>query len=205
MTHGALGLDVSGIQGDIDWARRSCGFAYIRASKGEMADERFEQNAKGASDAGIYWGAYHELRGDSVSEALRQADRLLKLLDKTEPALSCALWIDDESVIGTRDRNGRLRGALPQSRQFALIETFLERVSAQGRGGMAYMTDAAMSRLYRTDAARLCRWKLWVCAPEKKRPRFGGPWSVWQYTCSANVPGIGSAVSLDYAERELFA
>jgi lysozyme len=57
------GVDVSYYQGEIDWPTvRANGatFAYIKATEGgDVADQRFDRNWQGASDAGLKRGAYH--------------------------------------------------------------------------------------------------------------------------------------------------
>lgn len=57
------GIDVSKYQGTIDWnAARQDGtaFAYIKATEGgDMLDDRFHENWRGAREAGIPRGAYH--------------------------------------------------------------------------------------------------------------------------------------------------
>ena len=62
-TYPRQGIDVSRHQGLIDWptvARQGVDFAYIKASEGgDQRDWRFEENWRGAGEAGIARGAYH--------------------------------------------------------------------------------------------------------------------------------------------------
>ncbi|MCX5789579.1 MAG: GH25 family lysozyme [Elusimicrobia bacterium] len=57
------GIDVSHHQGAIDWSavgREGMVFAYMKASEGaDMKDPRFEENWRGAQQAGLAPGAYH--------------------------------------------------------------------------------------------------------------------------------------------------
>ncbi len=76
------GVDVSHYQGEIDWeALRAQGvrFAFIKATEGSShVDERFAQNADGASAAGVPAGAYHFFSFESPGQT--QAENLLSAL-----------------------------------------------------------------------------------------------------------------------------
>lgn len=71
------GIDVSAIQGGIDWqrvARAGIGVAYIKCTEGlaQAADPRFRANALGSKAAGIATGAYHFCK-PSLSPGMRTA------------------------------------------------------------------------------------------------------------------------------------
>ena len=86
------GIDVSYAQGKINWemaAADGVQFAMIKASQGKLlrdasvgpfADPRFEENIKGAHEAGIQVGVYHYLCAGTVSEALREAQYVIDLV-----------------------------------------------------------------------------------------------------------------------------
>ena len=78
------GIDVSAIQGAIDWpAVRASGieFAYVKASEGAgYTDPRFLRNVQGALEAGLAVGAYTFARPDSKpGDAEREAEYFASL------------------------------------------------------------------------------------------------------------------------------
>src|ERR1051325_7460258 len=57
-----IGIDVSAVQGTIDWSQVSASktFAFVKATKGQCyTDSKFSANMAGASGAGVIVGAYH--------------------------------------------------------------------------------------------------------------------------------------------------
>jgi GH25 family lysozyme M1 (1,4-beta-N-acetylmuramidase) len=79
----AKGLDVSNLQGRIDWAQvQQAGyrFVWIKAGEGDWKDPNFLHNVKAAKAAGLKVGAYHFLRPKpgrtGAKEALYFIDRL---------------------------------------------------------------------------------------------------------------------------------
>ncbi|KAL1659853.1 glycoside hydrolase family 25 protein [Schizophyllum commune] len=67
------GIDVSGYQGTVDWAKaksNSVSFAYIKATEGTtFKSSSFSSQYTGATNAGIIRGAYHFARPDTSSGA----------------------------------------------------------------------------------------------------------------------------------------
>jgi GH25 family lysozyme M1 (1,4-beta-N-acetylmuramidase) len=104
----ARGIDVSYVQGRIDWGRVAASgvqFVYIRAGLGTTLDAAFAENWEGTKAAGIRRGAYQAFNTDLATV---QADVLLKQLtgyavDDLPPALNinpsqALLRVDAEEV-----------------------------------------------------------------------------------------------------------
>lgn len=70
---GIAGMDVSGHQGEVDWARAwadGARFTYVKATEGTtFRNDRFDQQYQGAFDMGMFRGAYHFALPDSSSGA----------------------------------------------------------------------------------------------------------------------------------------
>ena len=74
------GIDVSFYQGEIDWYDVSdeVTFAIIRIGQGtRIIDEQFENNYKGAKDAGVQLGAYLYCDSTDVAGAEAEANQVL--------------------------------------------------------------------------------------------------------------------------------
>ena len=84
-----LGVDVSEYQGDVDWEQvKAAGmdFAMLRIGYRGMTegrlnpDESFERNFTGATDAGLFVGAYFFSQAVTEEEAVEEANYVISLL-----------------------------------------------------------------------------------------------------------------------------
>jgi lysozyme len=100
----AIGVDVSHWQGKIDWLKvRDAGysFAICKATEGStMPDDTFTANITGAKAAGMAVGAYHFCRASNVSEAVREAEYFMSVVDSVGgmDALDIPPILDIETV-----------------------------------------------------------------------------------------------------------
>ncbi|MGX8705623.1 MAG: GH25 family lysozyme [bacterium] len=171
------GVDVSHYQGEIDWptlASQNVSFAYIKATEGSgSADERFTENLRGATEAGLPVGAYHFFSYDSPGAS--QAEHFIK----TVPDLPLPPVIDVE-FYGDYTRNP----ADPQTVRRELwamadrLEAHYCRVPmlyATGRSYLLYIRGTALENLH-----------IWI------RDVYGvpgGDWALWQYSDRGRLKG----------------
>ena len=96
------GIDVSHYQGDIDWKKvKATGmqFAIIRAGYGKYAyqeDPCFEDNIKGAYNAGILVGVYWYSYADTAAEARQEAEACLTVINPYKDKIVLPVFIDHE-------------------------------------------------------------------------------------------------------------
>ena len=94
-TEDLFGIDVSRHQGEIDWSKVKKDFAIIKiTNKGNVVEDKFEQNYKGCIDNNIPVGGYKYVYATTVNEARAEAEGMLKVLNGRK--LPYGIWIDME-------------------------------------------------------------------------------------------------------------
>lgn len=184
------GIDVSNHQGDIDWAAvkgEGLAFAYIKASEGgDFRDKRFEQNWRGAAEAGLHAGAYHFFT--FCKEGAAQADNFLGALAAAGgPMLPPAVDLEFRGNCKRRPTNDELREEL---------RDFVGRVERRvGQPLIYYVTPEFM---WAYADAMPERQEIWIRSVFFKPGKtFGHPWVYWQYASRGSVAGINGPVDLD--------
>ena len=192
------GIDVSGHQDRIDWARVKAdgiSFAYIKATEGVgFVDPKFGAFAAGAEAAGIPHGFYHFARPDThsgttaqtaVRDAQSEADAFLAVAFPQQGQL---LPVLDLEIGGLRPR------LLVQ-----WAKAWLERVTKRAKvRPILYTNPAFWSQMGNTT--QLGSYRLWIASYGLPAPRLPSGWksyTIWQYTSSGRVPGIPGRVDLD--------
>jgi lysozyme len=136
-----------------------------------FVDPAYLSHHQSASAAGLRWGAYHF--GDA-SDAVAQADFFLEILGPAPP-----------SVIALD---------LEQQMTLAQTHTFVTRIhSATGRWPVLYGGDYLKRLLGGTKDPVLANCCLWLADYSENATVAANwqTWTMWQYTGSATVPGIG--------------
>jgi lysozyme len=179
------GIDVSHHQGEIDWsavAEDGVRFAWIKATEGgDWVDPRFEENQRGAAEAGIPWGAYH-----FFTFCRPGAEQAANFLAKVPPRLGELPPAVDLEYGGNCD-------ARPDTASLGVeLEAFMQAVeSATGRRPMIYATG----ELIRDHIALLVGEELWIRAIHHPLGMESPvPAAVWQYSNIGRVAGIQGRV-----------
>lgn len=154
----------SGILGVIHKATEGTGFF----------DPVYASRRAAATQAGLLWGAYHF--GDGT-DGLAQAQYFLK---KVQPDSSILLALDYET-----NPSGPTM-TLDQARAFV---SYVQQIT--GRWPGLYGGDLLRQHAQEDDVLANC-W-LWLAQyePTPVVPSSWATWTLWQYTDSATVPGIG--------------
>ncbi len=193
------GIDVSTHQKDIDWpavAADGIEFAMLRlghrgySEGGLFLDQAFEQNLRGALDAGLDVGVYFFSQAITPEEAEEEADYLLEVLDGQELAFPVAF--DWESIPGDEARTDGLDGETLTRCAVA----FCERVRDAGYRPAVYFNRT--QGYLRYDLRDLTEYDLWL-AEYDAVPDFYYHFDLWQYSHSGRVAGIEGDVDLDLA------
>jgi len=221
-----LGVDVSALQGVIDWARVAAAgvrFAYLRCTIGnepKQNDTRFAINVKGCREAGIYPGAYHfafplatgagNSPADQARRAYVQADTLGSQKGELPPSLDIewppphqwAKWgVTAQSIAGwTRaylTEAERLWGRKPVVYTYPW---FWQSVLA-GTDNIEWAAE------YPLWMARYLSPNDWMPVKDASGPPK--PWThsaIWQFAADGSnvrIPGIGTVVDRDVFLGEL--
>ncbi len=187
------GVDVSAYQADIDWqavASDGIGFAMIRVGwRGNTdgylhEDICFEQNYAGASEAGLPCGVYFFSQATTADEAREEALFTLDLLAGRE--LAYPVVFDYEPTGGHRI------AAIDGATATACARTFCNVIADGGYEPVIYGNRYDLQHL---DTAQLSDVRVWF-AEYAETPSREEPFSLWQYTSSGTVAGIGTPVDL---------
>lgn len=193
----SVGIDVSTYQGTIDWqAVKDAGIDYVivrAAYRGYetgkiVPDDLYEQNIRGAADAGLHVGVYLYSQALSEHEAEEEADYLLSLIEGLP--VDYPVVYDQEEYTADKARTDGLTGE--QATLNALA--FCRRVHEAGYIPMIYTNNDWATTMY--DMERLDHYPVWY-ADYTSTPTLPGGFAMWQYTDSGQVPGITGPVDLN--------
>ena len=193
----SVGVDVSTYQGTVDWAAvKDAGVDYVivrAAYRGYetgkiVPDDLYEQNIRGAVDAGLHVGVYLYSQALSEDEAREEADYLLGLIEGLP--VDYPVVYDQEEYTADLARTDGLTGE--QATLNALA--FCERVYDAGYIPMIYTNNDWAQNMY--DMERLDHYPIWY-ADYTAAPSLTGGFAMWQYTDSGQVPGVTGPVDLN--------
>lgn len=191
------GIDVSKYQGKINWnAVRDEGieYAFIRLGlrgyeSGKLVlDEFYDENMKGANDAGVGAGVYFFTQAVTVGEAQEEAAFVIEHLAGYD--VSCPVVFDVERISGGKGRADQLT----REERTAITIAFCEAVKAAGYTPMIYGNVVCFTQLL--DMTQLNDYEKWYAFYDDYMYM---PYDVscWQYTEKGRVDGISNNVDLN--------
>ena len=188
-----FGIDVSKWNKEIDWEKvKAAGveFAIIRCGyRGSktgalVEDPYFEQNIKGATDAGVRVGIYFFTQAVTPVEAVEEASMVLML--GRQYKISYPLFIDTEGAGG----NGRADG-LDKEMRTAVCKAFCETIENAGYTAGVYASKSWLNN--NLDMQQLSGYSTWL-AQYSSQPTYEGEYDMWQYTSAGKIDGISTLV-----------
>jgi lysozyme len=203
------GIDVSHYQDLIDWTKvKKSGvrFAFIKASEGESyIDPSFEENIKGAVEAGVLPGTYHFFlpRYDPLAQA-RQYVKVLQENAVDAPTLPPCIDLETP---------GLGKSGLNQA-----VRIFMEEIyNLTGRKGIIYVSPGFWNsympvpvlsgfKLLKSEVDWALDYPLWQAQYTSGWPYQIYPWAgwrFWQYTSAGKIAGVTSKVDLDLFQGSL--
>lgn len=183
------GIDVSTLQGEIDWSGVDVDFAMLKATQGRgetrateklriFTDSKFRRNVAAASERGIALGCYHYFTAADADEALYEAEHFCRVIEPYRSKLKLWAAVDVESE--------RWLAGVGKKRLTTVVSAFTEFVRSAGFRPMIY-TNPDFIR-HRFDS--LPDADVWLAHWNVKRPMDVERLKVWQYGLE-NVDGIG--------------
>lgn len=190
------GIDVSSWQGNIDWNRvRASGidFAIIKAGgsdAGFYKDKKFEQNVRGAAEAGVHVGAYYFVGPlcNSAEAGALDAYKFHQIIK--DFTLDYPVYIDFEAPSG-RDKQGNTDAAY----------AFCSYMESVGYYAGIYASDVSGFK-DRLIPDQLVRFDKWVAKYSTHEPGVIKNWGMWQYSSKGSVPGISGYVDMDFSRND---
>ena len=193
-------IDVSTYNGDIDWnAVKAAGvdYAIIRVgyrgygSARLVQDMRFEQNMRGAINAGIRVGAYIVTQAVNTEEAVEEASFIVEKCRGYNVTLPLAI---DVEWAGNSYEEGRAN-SISASTRTDVINAFARTVMNSGYAAMAYANkDWFENKIYSGNLFSSC--KIWLAQYRNTEYTYGGRVNMWQYTSKGRVDGINGDVDI---------
>lgn len=200
------GIDVSTLQGDIDWrAVRAAGvdFAMIKATQGrgegastknlrKFTDSRFAANITGATAARIPCGVYHYFTAVSAAEVDEEAKYFLKTIEPYRDRITLWAALDVESEMYLKNI-GRIELT-------ALVSRFMRQIRAAGYEPMLYANPNFL--IYRFEPGAFDDTPLWLAHWGVSRPYAGTNPKIWQFG-AGRIDGIKTDVDHNYGYFDL--
>jgi len=202
-----VGVDLSYHNGKVDWnalAASPVEFVMLRCGYrgttegGLIEDENFRSYAQEANERGIDMGVYFFSQAINETEAVAEAEYVLKLIEDYD--ISYPVAFDTEYVDGEENRFNQ--ADLSREELTNITLAFLRRIEEAGYYPMVYASENWLRR--RLDVAALADYDLW--APQYNEENdFMYDFTIWQYTESGSVPGVEGVCDInisfvDYGE-----
>ena len=191
------GIDVSEFNGEIDWEQvKAAGyeFAFVRVGyrgyeSGDIfRDALFEENLRGAQEAGLDTGVYFFSQAADEEEAIEEARFVIRTLDGAD--LQLPVFFDPESISFDYARTDQITGTQFTKNTLA----FCSEIEAAGYDAGYYCNYKW--EVFMLDMAALKEYTVWYAGYEPS-PRTPYEFTFWQYTDEGEVPGISESVDLD--------
>ncbi|MDE5801840.1 MAG: glycoside hydrolase family 25 protein [Lachnospiraceae bacterium] len=197
------GIDVSRYQGNIDWnkvAAQGVEYVIIRVGirgwgqEGTLVlDEKFEDNIKGASAAGLKVGVYFFSQAITDEEALEEADLVLDAIAGYD--VSYPIVYDVEK---TSEASGRMNQLSVEDRT-RMAHIFLDRIKEAGYTPMIYANMEMWSVLINmAEFEDVDKWFAYYDTDLY----FPYEYAIWQYSDTGRIDGIGGDVDLNISFKE---
>ncbi len=194
------GIDVSTLQGDIDWSRVETDFVMLKASQGRgetkateglraFTDTRFQRNADSAQIRGIPFGCYHYLTAVDRAEAIYEADYFCEVIGSKKQVMELWAAVDVES---------RYLDGLSKAELGEVVGTFIERVEQHGFRPMLYTNPNFIKYRF----GELPKVDIWLAHWNVSEPMKLERLKIWQYGLG-NAEGVGKCdLNIGYFELE---
>lgn len=197
------GIDVSRYQGNIDWQKVAAAgveYAFIRVGirgygqEGNIVlDELFEQNVKGATEAGIKVGVYFFAQAITEEEALEEANVVLEAIEGYDIAYPIVYDVEKTSA-----KDGRMNQLTVEERT-KVTRVFIERIKEAGYTPMIYSNMEMWTVLL--DMSQFEDVDKWF-AYYGTELYFPYEYAVWQYSDTGRIDGIQGDVDLNISFKD---
>ena len=196
------GIDVSKHQGEIDWkgvSEDGISYAFIRAgyrgnSEGKLVeDEYFQDNIEGALEHDIDVGIYFYTQPLTEEEAVEEAEFVLGLIEDYDVAYPVVIDLEE-----TGSDTARTAEMTKEEYTRAAI-AFCERIREAGYTPMIYGNIKTF--MIMLDMEQIEAYDKWFAYYDTS-VYFPYDFTVWQYSSTGAVRGIGGDVDMNVCMKE---
>ena len=188
------GIDVSTLQGVIDWTKVSVDFAMIKATQGRgegaatkllsrFTDIKFKTNI---ANCRCPAGVYHYFTAQDKAKATAEADYFCSIIEPYRSRIKLWAALDVESFY--------LDG-LGKTELTAIVRTALERIETHGFKPMLYTNPNFLK--YRFEPGAFNDTDIWLAHWGVSKPYFAPNLMIWQYG-TTRTDGISTVVDANY-------
>ena len=193
------GIDVSTLQGTIDWSRVSADFAMIKATQGRgegaatrllprFTDSKFKSNIVNAR---CPCGVYHYFTARDKSKALAEIDYYCSIIEPYRKNITLWAALDVES---------KYLDGLGKTELTAIVRTALERIEVHDFKPMLYTNPNFLK--YRFEPGAFNDTDIWLAHWGVSKPYFVPNLMIWQYG-TTRTDGISTDVDANYGYFDL--
>ena len=193
------GIDVSTLQGNIDWTKVSADFAMIKATQGRgegaatkllprFTDSKFKRNI---TNARCPCGVYHYFTAQDKQKAITEVDYFCSVIEPYRANIKLWAALDVESFY--------LDG-LGKFELTAIVMTALEHIEARGFKPMLYTNPNFLK--YRFEPGAFNDTDIWLAHWGVSKPYFVPNLMIWQYG-TTRTDGISTDVDANYGYFDL--
>ena len=195
------GIDVSTLQGNIDWPRVSAEFAMIKATQGRgegaatrllsrFTDSKFKTNI---TKCPVPCGVYHYFTARDKQKALTEVNYFCSVIEPYRDNITLWAALDVES---------KYLDGLGKTELTAIVRTALERIESRGFKPMLYTNPNFLK--YRFEPGAFNDIDIWLAHWGVAKPMSVPNLQIWQYGITRK-DGISTDVDADYGYFEVDA
>ncbi len=190
-------IDVSKHNGDINWTKvkndtkNNIEGVIIRAGFGKSTNQKdikFEENYKGAVDAGLHVGAYWYSYALSAEEAKLEAKTFLECIKGKHFDLPVFFDIEDKTQTG-----------LGKSVCTDIVNAFMNILEGAGYFAGVYSFDSFFQS--NLDESIRKKYVIWTARVENVQPQFAPEWGIHQYSWKGCIDGINGETDLNECRK----
>ena len=196
------GIDVSKWQGTINWSKVKADgidFAFIRCGNTSLSsftmntDSKFAENVKNAYAAGVKVGVYYYSGATSASEAKKEGNFVLDLIEPYKSKISLPVVMDYETSGSDRIYSNYKKTSKATRTQY--VTNFCAPLTSAGFQGGVYASKAWLTDFF--NMSSLTAYSTWV-AQWSTSTSYANSYDFWQYSDAGSVSGISGAVDCDF-------
>ena len=201
-----VGADISKLQDYVDFGKlKKAGIDFVMLRVGArgygtgqlILDERFSENIKRATDAGLEVGVYFFSQAISEAEAVEEANMVIQNI--SEYKITYPVAFDMELI----ENDSARTDVLTRAEKTTVTKAFLDTVAAAGYKTMIYGNKEWLIK--EIDMSKLTAYDVWL-SQAGDIPDYPYRFAMWQYNFEGSVDGIAGYVGLNicfinYAEK----
>ena len=150
-----------------------------------VEDNKFRQNIKGATNAGLKVGVYFFSQAINEVEAVEEASMVLSQVKGYK--LAYPVFIDVEPSGGRADR-------LSSGERTKVINAFCQTIQNGGYRAGIYANKTWLSQ--KMNISALSGYKIWL-AQYNSKVTYSGRYDMWQYSDKGKINGISGNVDMN--------